>query len=124
MDIFFLHQTAPTPVSQIAISLLGNLIGVGNDLAPHYYHVLRFFRESHPGTLIGDPGRFQGFNTGVVLFNLDKMRKSELYNSIVENKAGIVDKLAEKYQFKSHLGKQRQFFCFLNSFTFSCFPSC
>ena len=80
------------------------MIGVGSDLAPHYYHVLRFYRESNPGTEIGKPGRFQGFNTGVVLFNLDRMRRSELYNSLVENRDGIVDKLAQKYQFKSHLG--------------------
>ena len=78
---------------------------MGNDLAPHYYHVLRFYRELNPGTHVGDPGRFQGFNTGVVLFNLDRMRQSELYNSLVENKNGMVDQLAEKYKFRSHLGE-------------------
>ena len=28
----------------------------------------------------GSPGRFQGLNSGVVLYNLEKMRQSSLYN--------------------------------------------
>ncbi len=82
------------------------VMGVGPDLAPHYYHVLRFYREANPGTDIGSPGRFQGFNTGVVLYDLDRMRGSAVYKAYTTNEGGCVDKLAEKYVYKSHLGDQ------------------
>ena len=76
------------------------------DLAPHYMLVLRFFREKNPGTEMGSPGRFQGFNTGVVLFDLDRMRASEKYNRHALNRDGAVEKLAGKFEFRSHLGDQ------------------
>ncbi|TRY61033.1 hypothetical protein TCAL_01446 [Tigriopus californicus] len=82
------------------------LMGVGLDLSPHYRHVLRYYREQNPGTHIGEPGRFQGLNTGVVLFDFEKMRTNVDFNRMVMNHEGVVDRLSEKYIFKSHLGDQ------------------
>jgi hypothetical protein len=39
---------------------------------------------------IGKPGRFQGVNSGVVLFDLEKMRGSKLYNKYTEDE-GVED---------------------------------
>ena len=52
-------------------------IGLGLDLSPHYYHRLVDYMAEHPDTDLGSPGKLQGYNTGVVLFNLDCLRKSE-----------------------------------------------
>merc|ERR1719445_2151713 len=54
-----------------------NLLGVGPDMSPHYRRNLEQFRAQHMNTIIGDPGHFQGFNTGVVLYNLERMRSSQ-----------------------------------------------
>ena len=35
------------------------VMGVGIDLAPHYRIAFREYREQNPGTVIGEPGRFQ-----------------------------------------------------------------
>ena len=37
------------------------------------------YRGDNPDTLVGMPGRFQGLNTGVMLLNLERMRKSSQY---------------------------------------------
>ena len=49
---------------------------------PHYRAMLEQagYISSHPDTVFGLPGRFQGLNMGVVLFRLEKMRKSKLFN--------------------------------------------
>ncbi len=84
------------------------VLSVAPDLTPHYAHVLRFHRATRPDSPAGRPGaRTQGFNTGVVLFDLDRMRGSELYRNVTSPDA--VDSLAEKYQFRSHLGDQCMF---------------
>ena len=67
---------------------------------------MKKYRQQNPNTNIGEPGRFQGFNTGVVLYNLQRMRENEQYNQYVDNVDGVIDKLAEKYSFRSHLGDQ------------------
>ena len=38
-------------------------------------------RSHHPSSSVGQPGRSQGFNTGVVLFHLARMRASPLYRA-------------------------------------------
>ena len=68
--------------------------------------VLKQYRKRNPGTKLGEPGRFQGFNTGVVLFNLKRMRENVKYNHYVDNEGEILDELAEKYLYRSHLGDQ------------------
>ena len=35
------------------------LIGIGNDLSPHYYGMTQQFRDKNPETKIGTPGRYQ-----------------------------------------------------------------
>ena len=52
-------------------------IGLGLDLSPHYYHRLVDYMAEHPNTDLGSPGKLQGFNTGVVLFNLECLRESK-----------------------------------------------
>merc|ERR1719273_2923539 len=84
------------------------VMGVGVDLAPHYRIAFREYRKNNPGTKVGEPGRFQGFNTGVVLYHLGNMRRSHLYNKYVSPQIGHIatSDLAEKYQYSSHLGDQ------------------
>lgn len=36
-----------------------NIMGVANDLSPHYMIALREYRANNPNTHIGEPGRFQ-----------------------------------------------------------------
>ena len=56
---------------------------------------------------MGLPGRSQGLNTGVVLFDLQKMRNSEIYNGyLVPQK--ITD-LFDSYQMKMLVGDQDWF---------------
>ena len=63
----------------------GQMIGVGPDLAPHYRIAFREYRAKNPGTPVGEPGLKQGFNTGVVLYDFDKMKENLEYNEYVEN---------------------------------------
>ena len=62
----------------------GSCIGVGPDLSPHYLHKLKEFRKENPGTVFGDPGRFQGFNTGVTLYHLECLRNNAVYNEYLQ----------------------------------------
>ena len=64
--------------SNVNEEISSKCIGLGLDLSPHYYHRLVDYIAEHPDTDLGSPGKLQGYNTGVVLFNLDCLRKSEL----------------------------------------------
>lgn len=79
-------------------------MSVGLDLAPHYFYQLERYRKANPGTKLGSPGRYQGFNTGVVLYRLDRMRASSLYNSYLNSKQ--VTMLQEKFKYKISLAEQ------------------
>ena len=83
-----------------------NIIGIGYDLQPVYRHQFWKYRSENPGTRVGEPGPggLQGFNSGVLLLNLDKMRHSALYNSLINAEA--VEKLTKEFSFKGHLGDQ------------------
>ena len=37
----------------------GECVGIGPDLSPHYRNMAAAYRSSHPGTRVGQPGRFQ-----------------------------------------------------------------
>jgi hypothetical protein len=63
------------------------VMAVGLDMAPHYFVNLQVYRKQNPGTNIGLPGRRQGLNTGVVLFHLERMRGSRLYNTYLHPEA-------------------------------------
>ena len=58
------------------------------------------------GTRVGDPppNGLTGFNSGVLLLDLAKLRKSELYDSLLNHET--IDRLTAKYHFKGHLGDQ------------------
>ena len=71
-----------------------------------YRHILYVYRNQHKSSLLGEPkGQgFPGYNSGVVLMKLDKLRKSVLYHSLLGNSS--LSNLTEKYTFKGHLGDQ------------------
>lgn len=80
------------------------LFGLAPELTPVYRHVLYIYRNKHPNTLFGEPrhkGGYPGYNSGMVLFNLEKLRKSRAYNDIVSKKN--VDAITEKYHFKVNI---------------------
>lgn len=95
-DIKLLHQQFD--------SMGPALIGIGPDLTPHYHSVLQEFVKKNPNTSLGLPGPMQGFNTGVVLYRLDKMRESALYNHYVTPEG--VDQLMTKYLYVMFLAEQ------------------
>jgi lipopolysaccharide biosynthesis glycosyltransferase len=90
-----------------------NVIGIARENQPVYRHVLSNYRRANPDTHVGDPppNGITGFNSGVLLLNLDKMRKSDVYNSLIKPK--VVKDLTEKFTFKGHLGDQ-DFFSLLS----------
>ena len=81
------------------------LIGIGLDLSPHYKTFLDIsYLPHHPDSNFGKPGSLQGFNTGVVLYNLEGMRNSNVYNSYLNPEE--VNRLAEKYEYHFTLAEQ------------------
>ena len=83
------------------------LVGVGYDLSPHYRLNLEQYRRWHPASTLGDPGPTQGFNTGVVLYNLARMRESPEYNSLLSSEE--VRRVMNKYGYTVSLGDQDWF---------------
>lgn len=82
------------------------VIGIAQEQQPVYRHLLHNFRRKNPSTRVGSPlpdGK-QGFNSGILLLNLERMRESTIYNDVIS--AETVDKLTKKYYFKGHLGDQ------------------
>lgn len=55
-------------------------IGIGLDLSPYYKTLMKTYNKAHNSSKLGQPGRFQGFNSGVVLFHLERLRNSPIYN--------------------------------------------
>ena len=80
---------------------------IGLDLSPHYLTHLNHFIKTNPETIFGLPGRYQGLNTGVVLFNLEKMRKSVEYNNLLTKHS--VDNLFRIFEMKVTVGDQDWF---------------
>ena len=72
----------------------------------HFRHVLWSYRNAHRGTKVGEPppDGYTGFNSGVKLVDLAEMRKSVLYNQLLQ--AENITRVANKYSFKGHLGDQ------------------
>jgi len=50
------------------------------------------------------PHGLPGFNSGVLLLDLDRMRNSTLYNTMLVEES--VHRLCEQFHFKGHLGDQ------------------
>ncbi|KAM4695242.1 xyloside xylosyltransferase 1 [Discoglossus pictus] len=86
--------------------LQDSVIGIAHEMQPVYRHTFWQYRRENPNTKVGDPppNGMPGFNSGVMLLNLEAMRQSKLYNQLLELNA--VQQLAKKYHFKGHLGDQ------------------
>ncbi|XP_072475019.1 xyloside xylosyltransferase 1 isoform X2 [Notamacropus eugenii] len=84
----------------------GAIIGIAREMQPVYRHTFWQFRRENPQTRVGDPppDGLPGFNSGVMLLNLDAMRQSALYRQLLEPAA--LQQLTEKYHFQGHLGDQ------------------
>ncbi|XP_058808903.1 xyloside xylosyltransferase 1 [Phymastichus coffea] len=83
------------------------LFGLGPELSPVYRHVLFLYRSKNPKTIFGEPGYlggYPGYNSGVILIHLKRLRESLEYDQIVGRDS--VEHLVEKYEFKGHLGDQ------------------
>ena len=62
-------------------------IGIGYEMQPVYRHLLWSYRNAHKDTMVGEPisvGGNPGFNSGVLLLDLAKLRNSELYERLNE----------------------------------------
>ncbi|KAL4630738.1 xyloside xylosyltransferase 1 [Arapaima gigas] len=84
----------------------GAVIGIAREMQPVYRHTFWQYRRENPKSKVGDPppdGK-PGFNSGVMLLDLEAMRSSVLYNHLLEPKR--VAELAEQYHFRGHLGDQ------------------
>ena len=84
-----------------------NIIGIAHEQQPVYKHITWAYRRHHPGTKIGEPppDGYPGFNSGVLLLDLGRLRDSHLYQQYIEDIL-LVKKLGEKYNFRGHLGDQ------------------
>ncbi|MBN3273449.1 XXLT1 xylosyltransferase, partial [Polyodon spathula] len=69
-------------------------------------HTFWAYRRENPDSKVGDPppDGNPGFNSGVMLLDLEAMRRSEPYNQLLEPRS--VGRLADKYRFQGHLGDQ------------------
>ena len=78
-----------------------NIIGIAHEQQPIYKHITGAYRPHHPGTNIGEPppDGYPGFNSGVLLLDLGRLRDSHLYQQYIEDIL-LVKKLGEKYKFR------------------------
>lgn len=83
-----------------------NIIGIARENQPVYRHTFHMYRNKNPGTRVGGPppNGLTGFNSGVLLLDLEKMRQSSLYNFVITTE--YVQNASSKYMFKGHLGDQ------------------
>ncbi|XP_070609973.1 xyloside xylosyltransferase 1 [Erythrolamprus reginae] len=84
----------------------GAVIGIAQEMQPVYRHIFWQYRQEHPGTKVGEPppDGLPGFNSGVLLLDLEAMRQSERYNRLLE--PAVVQQLASRFHFRGHLGDQ------------------
>lgn len=128
-----------------------NLYGLGYELSPVYRHVLYNYRTKHKNTRFGSEPHFfnaktaktsnksneinrpdaeiegfPGFNSGVILLNLERLRRSKTFANLL--KCDIVQNLTKTYSFKGHLGDQDFFtllgFCLFSVLMRICFIVC
>ncbi|XP_071945653.1 xyloside xylosyltransferase 1-like [Antedon mediterranea] len=90
-----------------------NVIGIAHEQQPVYRHLFSLYRSQNRGTLVGNPppNGLTGFNSGVLLLDLDRMRRNTLYHKYLDGTN--LKLLTEKYHFKGHLGDQ-DFFSLLS----------
>lgn len=98
-DIEELHQQFDKMQSKV--------MGVGLDMSPHYRKNLKRYLELRPNSDLGLPGPKQGLNTGVVLYHLENMRRSHIYNENVDPL--MAESLMKKFLYNITLGDQDWF---------------
>jgi lipopolysaccharide biosynthesis glycosyltransferase len=83
-----------------------NVIGIAREMQPVYRHLFWQHRRDNSNTRVGEPppNGLTGFNSGVLLLDLDRMRESDLYNSMLTREK--IEKLADDFHIKGHLGDQ------------------
>ena len=84
-----------------------HVMGLSWELSPVYRHVLSAYRRRTGNLTVGGapPGGFPGLNSGVVLLDLARMRRSKLYNAVLTPEE--MTRRVERYDgFKGHLGDQ------------------
>lgn len=83
-----------------------NVMAIAHEQQPVYRHLFSLYRSQNKGTIVGDPppNGLTGFNSGVMLIDIERMRKSKLYKEVLTTE--FIDKYANKYHFKGHLGDQ------------------
>lgn len=82
------------------------VIGIAPELNPVYRHILYMYRLNNTDTLLGSPqpDGYQGYNSGVLLLHLNKLRTSHTYNNYLTE--DTIKHLVSKYGFRGHLGDQ------------------
>ncbi|XP_071476898.1 xyloside xylosyltransferase 1-like [Diadema antillarum] len=83
-----------------------NIIGIAHEQQPVYRHIFSLYRSQNRGTLVGapPPDGLTGFNSGVLLLNLDKMRASKHLKQFLT--PDVIVSVRDKYHFRGHLGDQ------------------
>ena len=83
-----------------------NILGLAYEQQPTYMFYTEKYRAMNPETLVGGPPPLgmTGFNSGVMLADLTRLRKSDIYNRMLEPEP--LKQLAEKYKFQGNLGDQ------------------
>ena len=90
-----------------------NILGLAYEQQPTYLHFAERYRAMNPESLIGSPPPLgkPGLNSGVMLIDLARLRRSDIYNRMLEPEH--LKQLVEKYSFQSCLGDQ-DFYTLLN----------
>ena len=83
-----------------------NIFGLAREQQPVYRHIFHMYRKEKPDTRIGGPppNGLTGFNSGVLMMDLQRIRRSQLYQRILTDRT--IQDLAKKYEFQGHLGDQ------------------
>lgn len=83
-----------------------NIFGLAREQQPVYRHIFHMYRQAHSTAKLGDPppDGITGYNSGVLLMDLDKMRNSHVYDQILTG--NVLKNITKEYQFQGHLGDQ------------------
>lgn len=79
------------------------IMALAHDQQPVYRHALWKWRSEHKDTRVGEPpakGGLTGFNSGVMLLDLARMRNSSVYNRALDS--DLLLQYTAKYSFKGH----------------------
>ena len=83
-----------------------NIFGMAYENQPVYHNILSLYRSQNNGTNVGSPP-FKGnpgFNSGVMLVDLHKLRLSDRYEALLNT--NTLRHLLDEYYFHGHLGDQ------------------